>query len=170
MLTIHTYTDTKCELEMAKARLNLLLDKKEVLYCKYFPITAMPKEIVVDSSKSNNDSMAKYMHELYEIDIGIGKSLGDEIEYQQQNVKRLQSYLDSMTLTLSKMRGLEYKLYYEIVVNGTNITKAVEKIAEESNKDTGTIWKNYYEKIKKDVKKLAYYSESTVNSSIKCKM
>ena len=43
MLTIHTYTDTKCELEMAKARLNLLLDKKEVLYCKYFPITWVRK-------------------------------------------------------------------------------------------------------------------------------
>ena len=38
MDAIRTYTNTKCELEMAKTRLSLLLDKKEELYAKYFPI------------------------------------------------------------------------------------------------------------------------------------
>lgn len=157
MLTIHTYTDTKCELEVAKTRLSFLMDKKERLYCKYFPLTPTLKEDVVDGGERDNNKMADYVHELHEIDIGTGKSLADEIKYQQENVTRLQGYLTDMTLSLSKMTGLEYALYYEIVVKGVSISKAVSNIAEVNDKDTRTIWKNYYSKIKKDVKKLAKY-------------
>lgn len=157
MLTIQSYTDTKCELEITKTRLSLLMDKKERLYCKYFPITPKLKEVMVDGGQRNNDKMADYLHELHEIDIGTGKSLADEIKYQQENIERLQGYLNDMTETLEKMTGLEYRLYYEIAVKGVNISRAVDNIAESSGKDVGTIWKNYYKKIKKDVKKLAKY-------------
>ena len=157
MFTIHSYTDTKCELEMAKTRLSLLMDRKEKLYCKYFPLTPKLKEVMVDGGEHNNDKMADYLHELHEIDIGTGKSLADEITYQQQNVDKLQGYLKNMTDSLAKMTGLEYKLYYEIVVKGVNVSKAVDNIAELSGKETRTIWKNYYNKIKKDVKKVANF-------------
>lgn len=157
MFTIHSYTDTKCELEMAKTRLSLLMDRKEKLYCKYFPLTPKLKEVMVDGGEYNNDKMADYLHELHEIDIGTGKSLADEITYQQQNVDKLQGYLNNMTDSLAKMTGLEYKLYYEIVVKGVNVSKAVDNIAELSGKETRTIWKNYYKKIKKDVKKVANF-------------
>lgn len=157
MLAIRNYTDTKCELEMAKTRLSLLMDKKEKLYCKYFPITSKLKEVMVDGGERNNDKMADYVHELHEIDIGTGKSLAEEISYQQQKIDKLQGYLNTMNDTLSKMSGLEYKLYYEIVVKGVNISKAVDNIAELSGKETRTIWKNYYNKIKKDVKKVAVF-------------
>ena len=157
MFTIRNYTDTKCELEMAKTRLSLLMDRKEKLYCKYFPITPTLKEVMVDGGERNNDKMADYLHELHEIDIGTGKSLAEEITYQQQNVDKLQGYINNMTDTLAKMTGLEYKLYYEIVVKGVNISKAVDNIADISDKDTRTIWKNYYNKIKKDVKKVANF-------------
>lgn len=159
MFTIRNYTDTKCELEMAKTRLRLLTDKKEKLYCKYFPITPKLKEIMVSGGEHNNDKMADYVHELHEIDLGTGKSLADEIIYQQQNVDKLQGYINDMNESLSKMSGLEYRLYYEIVVKGVNVTKAVENIAEFSDKDTRTIWKNYYNKIKKDVKKVARFTK-----------
>lgn len=157
MFTIHSYTDTKCELEMAKTRLSLLMDRKEKLYCKYFPLTPKLKEVMIDGGEHNNDKMADYLHELHEIDIGTGKSLADEITYQQQNVDKLQGYLNNMTDSLAKMTGLEYKLYYEIVVKGVNVSKAVDNIAELSGKETRTIWKNYYNKIKKDVKKVANF-------------
>ena len=157
MFTIHSYTDTKCELEMAKTRLSLLMDRKEKLYCKYFPLTPKLKEVMVDGGEHNNDKMADYLHELHEIDIGTGKSLADEITYQQQNVDKLQGYLNNMTDSLAKMTGLEYKLYYEIVVKGVNVSKAVDNIAELSGKETRTIWKNYYNKINKDVKKVANF-------------
>lgn len=157
MLTIHNYTDTKCELEIAKTRLNFLMDKKEKLYCKYFPLTPKLKEVIVDGGEENKDKMADYLHELHEIDIGTGMSLADEIKYQQKNIDKSQSYLNKMSNTLSQMKGIEYQLYYEIVVKGINITKAVENIAEQNNKDTQTVWKNHYRKIKNDIKKIKKY-------------
>lgn len=163
MLTIQTYTNTKCELEMAKTRLNLLMDRKEKLYCKYFPITAKTKEIMVDGGLHNNDKTADYVHELHEVDIGTGKSLAEEIIYQQKNIGKLQKYINDMERTLSKLTGIEYALYYEIVVNGTQISKAVEIVAFTYDKDTQTIWKNHYRKIKKYVKTVQKYSDYTVN-------
>lgn len=158
MHTIRNYTDTKCELEMAKTRLNLLMDKKEKLYCKYFPISSKPKDVMVDGGEHNNDKMADYVHELHEIDIGTGKSLAEEITYQQQKIDKLQGYLNTMNNSLSKMIGLEYKLYYEIVVKGSNISKAVDNVAELNNSDTRTIWR-IYKKIKNDVKKVMIFTK-----------
>ena len=166
MDTIRTYTNTKCELEMAKARLSLLMDRKEQLYCKYFPITAKIKEDAVSGGQRNNDKMADYVHELHEVDIGTGKSLADEIEVQRAVVDSLQQYLNLMNDTLSKMNGIEYALYYEIVVKGMRVSRAVSAIAERYNRDDQTIWKYHYSKIKKDIKTLKKYSECTVNSVI----
>lgn len=154
MYDIRNYTNTKCELEMAKTRLNLLMDRKEKLYCKYFPITPKLKEVSVDGGVKNNDKMADYLHELHEVDIGTGKSLAGEIEYQQQNIEKLQGYLNIMNDSLSKMTGIEYQLFYEIVYKGVKITKAVENIAVANDIEPQTIWKNYYKKVKKHINKI----------------
>ena len=154
MYAIRNYTNTKCELEMAKTRLNLLMDRKEKLYCKYFPITSKVKAVMVDGGIKSNDKMAEYIHELHEVDIGTGKSLAEEITYQQQNVDNLQGYLNNMADSLSKMTGIEYQLFYEIVYKGINITKAVENVAVANDIEPQTIWKNYYKKIKKYVNRV----------------
>ena len=154
MFTIQTYTDTKCELEMAKIRLSQLMDKKERLYCKYFPLTPTLKEDIVDGGEKNRDKMADYVHELHEIDIGTGKSLAEEITYQQENVNKIQVYVNNMNDVLSKMIGVEYQLFYEIACKGVTVTKAVDIIAERNNVDNSTVWRTYYKPIKKYVKKL----------------
>ena len=59
-----------------------------------------------------------------------------------------------MSDSLSKMTGIEYQLFYEIVYNGVNITKAVDKIANDNNIEPVTIWKNYYKKIKKYINRI----------------
>lgn len=170
METIRTYTNTKCELEMAKARLGLLLDRKEQLYCKYFPITQRIKEDVISGGDNKNDKMDRYLYELYDVDIGTGKSLAEEIEYQRSVVDKTTRYIADMEETLNKMVGIEYALYTAIAVKGMRISRAVEYIAEEYNRDVKTIWKYHYPKIKKDVKKLIKYSESTVNNVVQCMM
>ena len=154
METIRTYTNTKCELEMAKTRLSLLMDRKEQLYAKYFPVTQKIKDDVIKGGIRDNDKMAQYVHELNEVDIGTGRSLAQEIEYQRAVVDKFKRYINDMNETLGKMRGIEYSLYYEIVVNGVNTSKAVSNVAERYNRDDQTIWKYYYKKIKNDVKKL----------------
>lgn len=163
METIRTYTNTKCELEMAKTRLSLLMDRKEQLYAKYFPVTKKLKDDIVKGGEKDKDKMAMYVHELNEVDIGTGRSLAQEIEYQRSVVDKFKRYVNEMTEALGKMKGIEYSLYYEIVVNGVNTSKAVSNVAERYNRDDQTIWKYHYNKIKNDVKKLKMYSESTVN-------
>lgn len=163
METIRTYTNTKCELEIAKARLSSLMDRKEQLYCKYFPITAKIKDDVVSGGNQSNDKMDRYLHELHDVDIGTGKSLAEEIEYQQTVVDKIARYLADMSDSLGRMTGIEYALYFEIVVRGRPVSRSVENIAERYNKDTQTIWKYHYKKIKKDVKRVIKYSECTVN-------
>lgn len=170
METIRTYTNTMCELDIAKSRLGSLLDRKEQLYCKYFPLTAKLKDDIITGGERNNDKMDRYLHELYDEDIGTGNSLAEEINYQRSVVDNLTAYLAEMSDTLSRMVGIEYELYYEIVVKRKGITRAVECIAEKNDKDTQTIWKHYYPKIKKEVKRLKKYSESTVNSIVQCKL
>ena len=166
MDTIRTYTNTKCELEMAKARLGLLMDRKEQLYCKYFPMVAKIKEDVVSGGQTNKDKMADYVHELHEVDIGTGKSLAEEIEAQRAVVDGLQQYLNLMGDALGKMSGIEYALYYEIVVKGMRVSRAVSAIAERYNRDDRTIWQYHYSKIKKDLKTLRMFSDCSVNSVI----
>ncbi len=146
------------------------MDRKEQLYCKYFPITAKFKDDVISGGSKNNDKMDRYLAELYDVDIGTGNSLAAEIDYQRTVVDKLKACLEEMTTALERMAGIEYELYYEIVVNGRRITKAVEYIAEKYDRDTQTIWKYYYPKIEKDIKSLLTYSESTVNPIVQCKM
>ena len=170
METIRTYTNTKCELEMAKTRLRLLMDRKEQLYAKYFPVTQKLKEDIVKGGEVDKDKFARYLYELYNVDIGTGNSLAQEIEYQRELVDQLNSYVNAMSDTLGKMSGIEYALYYEIVVKGVRISRAVSNVAEEYGKEDQTIWKYHYPKIKKEIKKVIKYSESTVNNLVKCKM
>jgi hypothetical protein len=153
-------------MEVAKARLNLLMDRKEELYCKYFPITAKFKEDIIKGGKRDNDKMAQYVHELNEVDIGTGMSLAEEIEYQRGVVDRCTNYLNTMSETLGKMQGIEYALYYEIVINGARISRAVSDVAEQFGKDDRTIWQYHYSRIKKDIKKLSKHSECSVNFAV----
>lgn len=148
---------------MAKTRLSLLMDRKEQLYAKYFPVTQQLKDDVIKGGSKDKDKMAQYVHELNEVDIGTGRSLAQEIEYQRTVVDSLARYVNDMNESLSKMKGIEYSLYYEIVVKGVRVSKAVSNIAEQYNVEDRSIWKYHYSKIKKDVKKLKKASESTVN-------
>ncbi len=159
MFAVQNYTDTKCELEIAKTRLNLLIDKKNEVYCKYFPANSMLKEVIVDGGNDVNDTMADYLHELHEIDIGTGMSLADEIVYQKKKIRRFQKCLDSMDEGLGKMTGIEYQLFYEIVYNGRTVSNAVDTISQLNNKDSRTIWKYHYPKIKKYLRKILKFTK-----------
>ena len=166
METIRTYTNTKCELEVAKARLSLLMDRKEQLYCKYFPVTQQLKTDIVSGGEKDKDKFASYMYELCNVDIGTGMSLADEIDYQRAVVDKLTYYVNVMSETLAKMTGIEYSLYFEIVIRGVRPSKAVSNVAEQYNVDDRTIWKYHYSKIKKDLKILEKVSESTVTHAV----
>ncbi len=153
MIAIKNYTDTKYELHVAQSRLTYLIDKKETIYCRYNSVTSTIKEVNVQSGH-NHDKMSDYVNEMNKIDPITGMSLEQEIQLQQKEVNTLKTYLTNMETNLKEMQGIEYKLYYEIVVNGRSVSRAVEKVAMLHSKDTSTIWKYYYPKIAKEIKKL----------------
>ena len=163
METIKTYTNTKCELEMAKTRLSLLMDRKEQLYCKYFPVTQKLKDDVIKGGEKDNDKFANYLYELHNVDIGTGRSLAQEIDYQRAVIDRNKTALDEMTETLKKTTGIEHELYKEIVINCVSKTQAVKKVADLFQKEERTIWKYHYSKIKKDLKSLEKVITCTVD-------
>ena len=80
-------------------------------------------------------------------------------------MKNFKAYVNIKTeldLVTRKIQSLEVKevqlnkekeLFYEVIVRGTNITRAVDKVSITYDVDVSTIWKNYYPKIKEDIKK-----------------
>jgi predicted nucleic acid-binding Zn-ribbon protein len=154
MTVLRNYIDTKNELEIAQYRLNYLLDKKENLYLRYCSVATSKIDITkVQNSKVNQDNMAEYLHELTKKQPN-GLSLDDEIINQQNIVDKLKYYITLMNDNLKQMKGVEYKLYYAIVVEAKGITKGITEVSENTGKSERTLWKNYYPKIEQEIKEL----------------
>lgn len=157
MKAIVNYNNTLCELNSAKIRLNLLMDRKEALYSKYFPMNKPLTADKVDGGNGMKDPMNEYMIELTTPDEKTGKSLDQEINELRDEITKLDQYVRLMDSTLSGLSGLEAELYRYIVKDGMKISKAVEKVAELNYKDTSTIWRMYHRTIKADINKLKKY-------------
>ena len=106
--------------------------------------------------------MLNYIDTKNEIDIAILRlksleekelSLVKEKETLTNYINKLNAYLKSMENNLRNLTGITNKLYYQIVVNGLNVTKAVDVVARDEDKDVSTIWENYYPKIKDMIKR-----------------
>ena len=77
-----------------------------------------------------------------------------EKEMINANLCLQKKILNQIEVNLKKLSGIESKLFAEIVINGTNVTKAIEKIAVEESKDISTLWKNYYPNVKEKINEL----------------
>lgn len=81
-----------------------------------------------------------------------------KILLEKQYLKGLIDYqtkvINQMEKDISNLSGIENKLYREIIINGTSISKAIERVSEEENKDVSTLWKNYYPNVKKNIDSL----------------
>lgn len=106
--------------------------------------------------------MLNYIDTKNELDIAILRlktlkekeiNLIREKEIINSYIDKLNEHLKSMENNLKNLTGIANKLYYQIVVNGLNVTKAVDIVARDEDKDVSTIWKNYYPKIKDKIKR-----------------
>ena len=149
---ITNYTNTQAELLIAKDRLNLLMERKEKIYTKFFPLVARMSDTPSHTNKKS-DPMADYVYEITKPNPITGISLDQEIEEARNDVGRLEYCLKKMKLNLKTLTGIENELFYMIVIEGYGKTKAVNKVAEKYNKEPRTIWKFYYPKIKEEISK-----------------
>lgn len=155
MIALRNYTDTKNELDITQNRLNYLLNKKEELYTRYCGISSPSLSAdKVSGGNGCNDKMTEYVHQITKVNPKTGLSLEDEIAQQQNAVRELKYYLNLMEHNLKTMKSIEYKLYYAIVVEAKGITGGIEAVSYDVDKDVSTIWKYYYPKIEKEIKKL----------------
>lgn len=109
------------------------------------------------------NSLNNYKDIKYEINILENRlELISEYEKNLSNEKQMikttlcfqREILNQIEGNLKKLSGIESKLFTEIVINGTNVTKAIEKIAVEESKDISTLWKNYYPNVKEKISEL----------------
>lgn len=154
MKAIINYNNTLCELNSAKLRLNLLMDRKEALYCKYFPMNKPTNSEHVDGGHTIKDPMPLYVEELTRINEATGKSLDQEINEQRNEVNKLEYYIRLMENTVKELKGLPAELYRYIVFDNMKISRAIETMAEKYEKDYTTIWRMYHNTIKEDIQKL----------------
>lgn len=82
--------------------------------------------------------------------------LAKEKEMLDNTINLQIELLNQMEKDLKNLNGIENRLYYEIVVKGMRVSKAIEKISLEEDKDVSTLWKNYYPKVKKRIDQLNY--------------
>lgn len=85
----------------------------------------------------------KRKEELHELGVSLSNSL-----------KIIEGYLKELT-------GIENELFYLIIVKGMSVTKAVDKVAFNNDKEVSTIWKNYYPKVKKIINELVNNSSNS---------
>lgn len=154
MKAIINYNNTLCELNSAKLRLNLLMDRKEALYSKYFPMNKPINSEQVDGGHTIKEPMALYVEELTRINEETGKSLDQEITEQRNEVNKLEYYIRLMENTIKGLKGMNAELYRYIVFDGMKISKAVSKTAEKNYVDDRTIWRIYHSSIQEHTDKL----------------
>lgn len=104
----------------------------------------------------------KYINDL-EIEIKMLEDLKGNIDCDEkeidEKINRKKELIERCKENLSKLSDNQicYRIYLHML-NGLNPSKAIEKVAEENYKndikptDIITLWKNYYNKIKKIIK------------------
>lgn len=83
-----------------------------------------------------------------------GLSLDEEIEKLTGEMSSLSKLLKDMGKNLKRMKGIEYQLYSTVVIDGLQITKAVQRVAEDNFMSEQNIWQTYYPRIKEELTKL----------------
>lgn len=149
MQTLKTYNNTKHELEIEAARLELIKDKIDRLRGIYFPMTTSVSEA---RGSGNSDHYLEYLIKITKVDPETGMSLDEQYKSQLKVVNKLEKVLNRMTEHLAELEGIEYELYFQIVVKGNSISKAVDKTAEVYDVEPRTVWRCYNKNLKKILK------------------
>ena len=105
-------------------------------------------------SYSNTVNELNILKERYKLISKYEQNLATEKNEISNLICLYKKVVDKMEKDIQKLQGIENKLYYEIVIKGNGITKAIDKIAGSEYIDVSTLWKNYYPKIKPDIEKL----------------
>lgn len=100
----------------------------------------------------------KYELDILEVRLKMIKQYEKNLEAERSQIENtiyVQSkLLNKIEMSLNTPQRIEFKLLKEIVMDGSSVTKAIEKIALEESKDESTLWRYYYPKVKEKIANL----------------
>lgn len=108
--------------------------------------------VVVDGGLKKDD-VVEFIYKTREEEYLPGISLHEHIKRLENNIKFYNEQIEEYYKTLNNLSGIEFELYSLIKYKGVLPTKAVQEVSKLYGKEEQTIWKNYYKKIKKYLKK-----------------
>ena len=100
------------------------------------------------TSFGDNSKVVAYLHAVEIRKQPNGMSIEEELKKLHERSDYLFQRLVNMKFYLKNLTGIEYGIYSKIVVDGMNITKAVELTCDEKGISLMTGWRKY-NKIKK---------------------
>ena len=154
---IQNYINTRCDLDLVRTRLDVLLEKKENIHNTYLAAGYKNHLKAAGCFGRESKNISLYIRELLDKNPATNQSLIQEIVCAKQEIRMLEQKLDQMEKILCRMNGILRELFFEVACNGLNPTRAVEKVSEKQNVDYRTGWR-YYKKIKPQLKKLSEFS------------
>ena len=152
------YNDNIQELKAKKIQLKKLNNEREAIISKYTKTTVSSPKVfykkVYDPRKKkfirkafideNKDIKGKNKKQepMLELQIELEESgLDVEIKRIKKEIEEINSIIHEMEEPLSKLKGYGKKVYF-YQLKGLSKTKAVERVAEEENVTSITIWRN----------------------------
>ena len=118
------YSDTKKELEIAKHRLSVLEEKKNILYVQILGGTSKQVDIKV-TSLDNKDKMTEYLIKSYDLD--------KKIEVTKNEVGILDYTLKKMELAMREMKALEYQVFVMRFIDNMKVKQIARKLGYEAS-------------------------------------
>jgi hypothetical protein len=149
MQTIKCISDTENELRIVTQRIEILEDEKMALRSKYLGVKSPNLENPLNTTSfGDNSKVVAYLHAVEIRKQPNGMSIEEELKKLHERSDYLFQRLVNMKFYLKNLTGIEYGIYSKIVVDGMNITKAVELTCDEKGISLMTGWRKY-NKIKK---------------------
>lgn len=153
-MIIRNYTNTLLELRSCETRYKHLKEKREVYYVKYLGVRSPSYDGVGGQKNWTVDGMSIFLELVTTKNPKTGLSLDEEMEKLSKEISELMTVLKEMGQYLKSMKGIEYQLYYRIVVEGKSTSEAVRTIAENNYMSERNVWRNYYPKIRENLHRL----------------
>lgn len=152
-MDLQSYTDTKMEVMLLEARVEFLENKKLEIFTKYFGLKSPQWDKIPTLSDPNQDKNILYITEMAKKQ-NNGLTIDQELEIDKKQLEKAKRTLAKMDKMLQELKGIEYQLYYEIVVNEINVNQAVKRIAENNYMSVDNVYHVYYPKIKAEIHQL----------------
>ena len=151
METIRCIKDTESELKIVNERIEILENQKMALHIKYLGVKSPNLENPMNlTSYGDNSKVVAYLHAVEVKKQSNGMSIEEELKILHERSEFLFQKLLTMNFYLKNLKGIEYQIFSKIVVDGKNVTRAVEEVCEEKDISLMTGWRKY-NKIKKIV-------------------